>query len=324
MAFSPAQNDRKGVVMKGVSIIMPCFNSGSDVLHAVESVHDQRMGLPYEIIVINDGSTCPVTLSAVRHIARTDSKASVITLPRNLGQSQARNIGLGRALYDYILPLDADDMLDRSKPGYVEKAIDLLARRPELITVYSRYREIGADPKPCSLPFYDEKNLLMSNMIPVYGVYRREEALRAGGYKSDLHLCEDWEFWIALHAQRFRDGKPRHAICLETPHYLYRQHTHGRNVSATPITIEKGLRSNMVRNADFYSHVFQTDNLLELILHSAVYQSMCQRKPSFLKAAFAIAKKTPSLGRPFIKQSHRDIRDRMGLLSAAHEKAPHL
>ena len=49
----------------GLSVVIPCFNAGALVIDAVRSVLAQQLALPYEILVINDGSTDPVTLESL-------------------------------------------------------------------------------------------------------------------------------------------------------------------------------------------------------------------------------------------------------------------
>jgi len=89
-----------------VSVIIPCYNSGSTLLRAVESIQGQTIK-NIEIIIVNDGSDDSYTLEVLRNISK---KIKVIS-QKNMGLSAARNTGIREAKGKYILPLDSDDYL---------------------------------------------------------------------------------------------------------------------------------------------------------------------------------------------------------------------
>ena len=65
-----------------VSVIIPCYNSGSTLLRAVESIQGQTIK-NIEIIIVNDGSDDSYTLEVLRNISK---KIKVIT-QKNMGLS---------------------------------------------------------------------------------------------------------------------------------------------------------------------------------------------------------------------------------------------
>ncbi|MHC4386668.1 MAG: glycosyltransferase family 2 protein [Planctomycetota bacterium] len=52
--------------MATVSVVIPCYNLGPYVEEAVDSVLRQTFE-DYDIIVVNDGSTDPVTVNVLQH-----------------------------------------------------------------------------------------------------------------------------------------------------------------------------------------------------------------------------------------------------------------
>ena len=88
-----------------VSIIIPCYNAADCVANAVRSALEQTCP-SVEVIVVDDGSTDDSRARIAEFSAdiRFESQA-------NRGGGAARNRGLSVAAGDYVLFLDADDLL---------------------------------------------------------------------------------------------------------------------------------------------------------------------------------------------------------------------
>src|SRR5690349_21282427 len=88
-----------------VSAVIPTHNRPEVVIRAVRSVLGQSYaGL--DIIVVIDGPD-PATSAALGSI--NDERLRVITLPRSVGGSEARNSGVQNARGEWIAFLDDDD-----------------------------------------------------------------------------------------------------------------------------------------------------------------------------------------------------------------------
>lgn len=88
-----------------VSIVIPCYNHNKEILTALHSL-TQLSPAPTAVIIIDDGSVTPVDVSAY-------SSLLPISLVRteNQGLAAARNTGLKRVNSQWVLFLDADDVL---------------------------------------------------------------------------------------------------------------------------------------------------------------------------------------------------------------------
>lgn len=254
--------------MKGVSVIIPCYKAGGYVREAVNSVHAVSPQLPYEIIIVDDCSRDMATAIALNALSLTDPKVRIVEQSINKGQSAARNRAIEMAKYDYIMPLDADDKLNPRFPGYMEKSVRYLEDYLNMILVYSKSRFIGTRDQPNVNPQYDEASLLLRNMIPAYGIFRRSDALEVGGYKEDLRYAEDWEFWVRLHEEKLRSSAPRLVGHFREAHYLYRQHATGENVSVRQaMPMDRFFAQMTARNPQIYDYYFGTtdaDKLADL------------------------------------------------------------
>lgn len=92
-----------------LSIIIPMYNVENYLEKCVGSILTQNVDFGYEIIMINDGST-DSSLEKARKIALQNSNITVIS-QENKGLGGARNTGIANASGDYLLFLDADDII---------------------------------------------------------------------------------------------------------------------------------------------------------------------------------------------------------------------
>ncbi len=90
--------------LEGVSIVMPACDEEAGITASVRELRDvmESMGTPYELLVVDDGSS-----DATAHLAR-EAGAVVLSLPKNLGYGGALKAGIARARHDIIVITDAD------------------------------------------------------------------------------------------------------------------------------------------------------------------------------------------------------------------------
>lgn len=90
-----------------ISIIVPTYNSENYIAKCLESLISQTYK-NIEILIINDGST-DKTLEVLN--GYKDSRLKIID-KKNTGVSDSRNLGIEKALGEYIVFVDSDDFLD--------------------------------------------------------------------------------------------------------------------------------------------------------------------------------------------------------------------
>ncbi len=101
-----------------LSVIIPAFNAEQTLGACVESVFSALGGCPFEVIVVDDGSTdgtlaLAAGLAAGAADVHDEAGAAVRVLHQeNGGVSAARNLGLSEATGDWVAFVDADDTLD--------------------------------------------------------------------------------------------------------------------------------------------------------------------------------------------------------------------
>jgi hypothetical protein len=100
-------NGREGAVGT-LSVVVPVFNEKLFVQEAVDAVRRaaDRAGWPVHVIVVDDGSTDPESVEALRRLATADD-VTVDSLATNHGRYAARARGLKLVTTPYVLLLDA-------------------------------------------------------------------------------------------------------------------------------------------------------------------------------------------------------------------------
>ena len=112
-------------MIKNISVFFPCFNEEGNIEQTVqEAIHIlERIGLVYEIIIVNDGST-DQTGKIADKLADTNKKIRVIHHPKNLGYGEALKSGFYNAKYPYIVYTDGDGQFDFSEVTKFLKEIE--------------------------------------------------------------------------------------------------------------------------------------------------------------------------------------------------------
>lgn len=178
--------------MSRVSIVIPCRDAGALLQEAVRSAFGQTWS-DVEVLVVDDGSTEQETL---RLLDEANWPRTRIIRQANAGPAVARNRAIAKASGEYILPLDADDILE---PTYAAKAAAVLDGRPDIGIVYCRATKFGAEEGPWELPEFSPDELALGNVIFVSAMFRKADWEKVGGFDETLrHGMEDYDFWIRL------------------------------------------------------------------------------------------------------------------------------
>ncbi|MCC6447783.1 MAG: glycosyltransferase [Chitinophagaceae bacterium] len=90
-----------------VSVIIPCYNAAKYIGETILSVKNQTYK-NVEIIIVDDGSTDHSSAIINQYIDQCNIK---YIYQENAGVSIARNNGIASSVGEYIVPLDADDIL---------------------------------------------------------------------------------------------------------------------------------------------------------------------------------------------------------------------
>jgi glycosyltransferase involved in cell wall biosynthesis len=112
-----------GSVTPYVSVVVPLFNERPTLaeLYSRLSTELERLGRPYEIVFVDDGSA-DGTDASLQRLAGADRAVRVVTLARNYGQTPALAAGFDRARGQVIVAMDGDlQHAPEDLPRFLEK-----------------------------------------------------------------------------------------------------------------------------------------------------------------------------------------------------------
>jgi glycosyltransferase involved in cell wall biosynthesis len=192
-----------------VAVVIPCFNDGSTLTEAVESLEGQETS---ELVVVDDGSSDPETLAL---LARLEAGGVRVLHQENQGVATARMAGLNATAAPYVLPLDADDRL---VPGALEVLADALDTHPEAAAAWGDLQIFGTDESVQRLSsVLDPWLITYMNFLTADALFRRSALLETGGWAYNGGY-EDWDLWMSL-AERGHSG-----VHIPRPLHAYRLH----------------------------------------------------------------------------------------------------
>ncbi len=97
----------------GLSLILPAYNEAQAIRHSIRAAAAAlaELGVPYEIIVVDDGSTDD-TAAIARLEAAELPQVRVLSTSQNVGYGGAIRYGFREARFDFLAFTDADGQFD--------------------------------------------------------------------------------------------------------------------------------------------------------------------------------------------------------------------
>ena len=172
----------------------------------------------FEIIIVNDGSTDIATL---QYLSDLSHPKITVFFQDHEGVSAARNYAISKSKGDFILPLDADDLIAND---YLELAVDLLSQNSDLKLVTCNVDFFGYRNGSIPAVAYSMEKLLAKNLFVISSMFRRADYNNTKGFNTNMKEgFEDWDFWLSL----LSEGGEVHNI--DKTCFYYRLHKDSRN-----------------------------------------------------------------------------------------------
>jgi glycosyltransferase involved in cell wall biosynthesis len=183
-----------------VSVFMPVYNAGIDLIEAVQSILNQTY-TDFEFVIVNDGST-DNSIELLQQF--TDSRIRIINNDGNKGLIASLNIGLELCIGEYIVRMDQDDI---SLPTRIEKQVEFMDQHPEYGLIGTWFQDFG-DNIESKLVCYSSDDIqirirhLYQTHISHPTALLRNSVIKANNLKFDPNFVhgEDYEFWVRMSA----------------------------------------------------------------------------------------------------------------------------
>lgn len=288
-----------------VSIVLPTHNRPGLLCEALDSVFNQTYS-DWEILIVDDASSPAVSIDT------GDSRIHILRHDAAQGGAAAKNTGIQSARGEILAFLDDDDCYEAR---YLERALDVLDRHPEIDVVFmgvtwfgsngawgqknydqamEKFQTAAGGRATDTLTIFDDtvlyallKSVPMALQRPVV---RKTALPRIGGYRPDCLLWDcDWAIEAALNA--------RTALLSEG---LYRQRADGQGYSSkrdrTVEQLQSGIsikdrlwqQSRAGQNPQ-YQDVFRraaADGWFDLAWHHYQQGNRSQAIPALLQSAY--------------------------------------
>jgi dolichol-phosphate mannosyltransferase len=137
---------------ESISVVTPCFNEEAVLALFYEQLIKvlERLGLPYELIFVNDGSR-DNSVHIIKELNRQNPKTKLVSLSRNFGHQIATMAGLHYASGSCSVVLDADL---QDPPEVIEKMVEKWRKGYDVVYGVRRQRKESKILQFCYRVFY--------------------------------------------------------------------------------------------------------------------------------------------------------------------------
>jgi glycosyltransferase involved in cell wall biosynthesis len=186
-----------------ISVLIITHDRHADLRRAIASVTGQTL-LPRELLIVDDGSTPPVSLEGLEI-----PPALSLRLVRNAqpsGPARARNVGIAAAEGSWIAFLDDDDEFRPDKIEAVAGALDRLGDAADVLYHPAEIVMVNEGVRYTSRPRVPDgakgmyRELLVKNIVggtPML-IVRKQSLVEHGAFDESLGALEDYELWLRL------------------------------------------------------------------------------------------------------------------------------
>ena len=178
-----------------VSIVLPVYNGEKYLSQAIESVLNQSYK-NIELIIVNDCSTDSTEEIAIKY-KNIDDRIIYIKNKKNLKLPKSLNIGFEVANGTYFSWTSDDNIYHFNA---IKKMVQFLDNNADVGLVCCDMYMINENGDYLSTFKVGPANkLIIRNNIGACFLYRSTIAKQIGGYRTDLFLVEDYDYWLRLY-----------------------------------------------------------------------------------------------------------------------------
>ena len=226
-----------------VTVYIPCHNYGRFLKEAINSVVNQTF-TDWELYLIDDGSNDDSYKIMSDFKTKIKNNVHLIKNETPIGLQKSANRVIKTSLGEYILRLDADDILDENAllvlSNYLENNSEIALVFPGFILIneegeilaIEKLRKIGVETKMLDLPAHGACSMVRKNILK-----------SIGGYNTDFNAQDGYELWLKI-IDKYKVAN------VSTPLFYYRQHANSISKDQTRILEARTkIKRNIVENS---------------------------------------------------------------------------
>jgi glycosyltransferase involved in cell wall biosynthesis len=203
-----------------ISVIIPVKNRATLLAITLDNILGQSLR-PYEIIVVDDGST-----DEIEQVINKFKTQVIFTQSNGKGPGGARNVGLKIATGNVIQFFDSDDLMTTNKLQVQsevlqsQKADFVYGPNVKAVLDNGVWKQADVIMQYYPLPNRHLADMVMEGWCAITqsAMFTRDLVDEVGPWREDLMTHEDYEYW-------FRVGKIAKKFCHENEScVIYRQH----------------------------------------------------------------------------------------------------
>lgn len=175
--------------VKKLSAVVLTYNKASVFKIFFDSLMAQTRK-PDEVIVVDDAST-----DGTQDVLRKHCHFwKIVLLPKNKGQSHARNVGARYVHGEYVIFLDGDIEMH---PKMLERLEHSLDHFPDSSIAYGHYDRCGSRTDNVKGIRWNAEELRRMNYITMMSMIRRRD-MPMPPFDESLRRYEDWDLWLRM------------------------------------------------------------------------------------------------------------------------------
>lgn len=221
--------------MIDLTLAICLYNAERYIAETLQSVMQQTTQ-DFYLLIVNDCSTDNSAAMVEQFFVKNPRQHELVNLEKNGGIANARNFALNHTNTEFLLFIDADDLLD---PTLVEKEFNKLSLDKDLIGVscWSQFINekgekvhggtyLGEKEKALFIEIASKKKLIF---LPIHTMFSTSYAKKAGGFcisgfpegKPRMQdYCEELDLWTRL-SDFYTEGKA--LVVIPEVLYYYRK-----------------------------------------------------------------------------------------------------
>ena len=201
-----------------VSIVMPYYNGHETIRETLEGLANQTYR-NFELVIGDDGSTAE-SQGQLKDILSGFPRLNVRVLHLDhMGQAPATNRAIEAAKGDFILPLDADDIIAHD---YIERTINEFDKDPTLDVAYTETLLFGLENRLTVRKDFNAPDVFFRNQLNITSLIKSSVLRTFGPYCETLAGYEDWDLWITFAKKKCKFKR------IPEPLFFYRKSTASR------------------------------------------------------------------------------------------------